>query len=110
MARLISFPFRLDATGAVASVEQDSDSEIDEQIAVAMLTRPGERFTVPTFGVNDPAFDGFLLSALQRHCIDFGPDVDVTTVETNRKTEGREQVVINWERRSADEYRAVPTA
>lgn len=106
--RLISFPFRLDATGSVASVEQDSDPEIDEQIAVAMLTRPGERLTVPTFGVNDPAFDGFLLSALQRHCLDFGPPVEVKAISSNRLTEGREQIVINWDRQ-AEGYRAVPT-
>jgi hypothetical protein len=106
--RLISFPFRLDATGAVASVEQDTDPEVDEQIAIAMLTRPGERVTVPSFGVNDPAFDGFVLSALQRQCLDFGPKVSIKAVSTNRMTEGREQIVINWER-GPEAYRGVPT-
>jgi hypothetical protein len=104
--RLISFPFQLDPTGAVATVEQDSDAEIDQQIALAMLTRPGERFQAPTFGVADPAFDRFAVGALQRHCDDFGPDVDIVTVSTDLRTEGQEQVVINWARR--DETREVP--
>lgn len=106
MPRLISFPFQLDPTGSVASVEQDSDAEIDQQIALAMLTRPGERIQVPTFGVADPAFARFAVGALQRHCDDFGPEVDITTVSTNRAFEDREEVVINWSRR--DETREVP--
>jgi len=104
--RLISFPFRLDPTGSIATVEQDSDGEIDEQIALAMLTRPGERIQAPTFGVADPAFARFAVGALQRHCNDFGPEVDITTVSTTLPAEGREEVVINWTRR--DETREVP--
>lgn len=106
MPRLISFPLRLDGSGAFASVEQGSDAEIEEQIAIGMLTRPGERITVPTFGVNDPAFNTFLPGALTRQCQDFGPDVTIKTVSINKLTEGREQVVVNWERR--DGFREVP--
>lgn len=95
----MSFPFRLDATGAVATVEQGSDTEVDEQIALAMLTRPGERIQAPTFGVADPAFAGFQLGALQRHLNDFGPGVDVVTVTKRSLVDGREEVVINWKRR-----------
>lgn len=106
MPRLIAFPFALDGTGAVATVEQDSDAEIDQHIALAMLTRPGERIQVPTFGVADPAFVGFQLGQLQRHLADFGPQVDVLTVSDQRLSEGREQVVITWQRR--DPTREVP--
>lgn len=100
MPRLISFPFRLDGTGAVASVPQDSDLEIEEQLAVAMLTRPGERIVVPTFGVADPAFDHFLVGALQRHCLDFGPDVQITQVNRSLRPDDREEVLISWARDS----------
>lgn len=105
MPRLISFPFRIDGTGAIASVDQDSDPEIEEQLAIAALTRPGERITVPTFGVADPAFDRFQLAALQRHCLDFGPDVAVTMVGSELLAGDREEVSIRWERR--DEQREV---
>lgn len=105
--RLISFPFRLDPTGSVATVEQDGDAEIGEQIALAMLVRPGERIQVPTFGVKDPAFVGFEMGALQRHLDDFGPQVDVTTVTINRAASATaEQVEINWLRR--DQIREAP--
>ncbi len=104
--RLISFPFRLDPTGSVATVEQDGDVEIGEQIALAMLTRPGERIQVPSFGVNDAAFIGFELGILQRHLDDFGPRVEVTTVSVNRTLEGRERAEVSWRRR--EETREVP--
>ena len=107
MPRLISFPPRLDGSGVFATVEQGSDAEIDEQIAIAMLTRPGERITVPTFGVNDPAFDGFVSAALIRQCTDFGPDVNIRTVSVDKLTEGRERVVIDWARKD-DDIREVP--
>jgi hypothetical protein len=97
--RLMSFPLRLDATGAIATVSQGSDTEVDEQIALAMLTRPGERIQAPTFGVADPTFAGFQLGALQRHLNDFGPEVDVVTVTKRALVDGREEVVINWKRR-----------
>lgn len=105
MPRLMSFPFRIDGTGSIASVEQGSDAEIDQQIAMAMLTRPGERVQVPTFGVADPVFANFQLGALQRHLNDFGPEVDVVTVTDKRTVEGLEEVVVNWSRR--DETREV---
>jgi len=104
--RLISFPFRLDPTGSVATVEQDGDVEIGEHIALAMLTRPGERIQVPTFGVKDPAFSGFELGALQRHLDDFGPRVEVTTVSIDGTAEGKERAEVSWRRR--DETREVP--
>lgn len=94
--RVISFPFRLGPTGSVATVEQGSDQEINEEIAVGMLTRPGERIQVPTFGVADPAFEGFILGALQRQLNDFGPDVTVTEVSSSAMVDGRQQVTINW--------------
>jgi hypothetical protein len=70
---------------------------------VAMLTHPGERITVPTFGTADPAFAGFQLAALQRHCLDFGPDVVVTAADTKLLEGDREYVALRWERAGASE-------
>lgn len=99
--RVISFPFRLDGTGAVASVEQNSDQDVEEQIALAALTRPGERIQVPTFGIVDPAFQHFQAAALQRHLIDFGPDVEITAVTMTPDGDGRERVTVSWQRKEA---------
>lgn len=95
---MISFPFRLDPNGSIATVEQDADQYVEEQIALALLVRPGERIQVPTFGTADPAFAGFQVAALQRHLIDFGPRVTVRTVSIDYTSEGQERVAVDWER------------
>jgi hypothetical protein len=99
---LISFPFRIDGTGSIASVEQDTDAEIEEQIAVAVLTRPGERITVPTFGVADPIFSRFLVGALQRHVLDFGPLIQVNEVSTTLTPDDQERVQVSWSRQTQE--------
>jgi len=100
--RLMSFPFRIGGTGTVVTVEQDSDAYVEERIAVALLTRPGERILAPGFGTADPAFAGFEAGALQRHLVDFGPAVNVRTVSVDYDHEGNERVVVDWKRREAD--------
>lgn len=95
----MSFPFRLDPGGTVVTVEQGTDTYIDEQLAVAMLTAPGERILVPTFGCNDPAFSGFEMGNLMRHVADFGPDVTIAEVGHRRHTDDTESLTITWNRR-----------
>lgn len=97
--RLISFPFRIGGTGTIVSVEQDGDAYVEERIALALLTRPGERIQAPTFGTADPAFAGFEASALQRHLVDFGPAVRVRAVDIDYDADGNERVAVDWERR-----------
>ena len=102
MAAVFDFPFRLGPGGAVAIVEQDSDRDVENLIAVAILTRPGERTLVPTFGVADPAFAGWEGPALSRHLLDFGPRVDVISATVARRggdaRGDREEVSVSWAR------------
>lgn len=88
----------------MAVVDQDSDRDIENQLAVAVLTRPGERATVPTFGIADPTFTGWEAPALSRHVLDFGPFVDVTSVIVARRggdvRGDREEVSITWSRKT----------
>lgn len=97
-ARVLSFPFRIDPSGVAATVEHGGDDEINELIAVACLTTPGERVQVPTFGVADPVFVGFELGNLQRHVLDFGPEVTVSAVNKSRRSDDREELTISWSR------------
>lgn len=102
-ARVLSFPFRLDPSGVAATVEHGSDAEVDELLAVAALTNPGERIQVPTFGIDDPSFAGFELGNMQRHVIDFGPDVTISAVRIARRADGREEVAISWTRTGGEQ-------
>jgi hypothetical protein len=98
----MSFPFRVDPSGVVATVEQGSDRDIEEQLAVALLTSPGERIQVPTFGCADPAFIGFEMGNLTRHLADFGPDVEVVEVGARRRGDDREELTVCWARRGGE--------
>ncbi|MGH3986687.1 MAG: hypothetical protein ACRDTZ_05140 [Pseudonocardiaceae bacterium] len=97
MPAVWDLPFRLGSDGAVFTVEQGSDRDTENLIAAAVLTRPGEREQVPTFGVADPAFTGWETTALGRHLLDFGPEVDITDLAITRTADNREEVAIGWE-------------
>lgn len=98
-ARILSFPFRITPSGSAATVEHGSNGEFDELIAVGVLTAPGERIQAPSFGVDDPAFTGFEVANLQRHCNDFGPPVTILVASPTRRDDDREEVTLSWERR-----------
>jgi hypothetical protein len=104
VAPVWDFPFRLGPGGSVAVVEQDSDRDIENCLAAAIYTRPGERIQAPSFGIADPAFVGWEAPALARHVLDFGPTVDVTSVVVARRggdSRGdREEVSVTWARQS----------
>lgn len=105
MAAVFDFPFGLGPGGSVAVVDQDSDKDIENLIAAALYTRPGERIQAPTFGIADPAFVGWEAPALNRHLLDFGPHVNVTSVIVARRggdSRGdREEVTVSWERKES---------
>lgn len=104
MAPVWDFPFRLGPGNAVAVVDQDSDRDIENGIAVATLTRPGERTMVPTFGIADPAFTGWEAPVLARHLLDFGPAVTVLSATVARRggdaRGDREEVNVAWQRQT----------
>ena len=105
MAQVWDFPFQLGPGGTVATVDQDSDRDVENLLAVACLTHPGERAQAPSFGIADPAFSGWELTALERHCLDFGPDVILGSVTVGRISDmsgDREVVTISWDRKTTN--------
>jgi phage baseplate assembly protein W len=49
-------PFRVDASGSVAVLDQDTDEEIAQCVQVLLSTTVGERIEVPTYGIPNPVF------------------------------------------------------
>lgn len=78
--RLISYPFRLNPNGSIATVEQESDQADAEQIAMLCLTEKGERVMVPAFGLTDPSFAGLDTGELALQIALYGPDVSISSV------------------------------
>lgn len=93
---LLAYPFRLSPSGDVATVEEGSDAQLAQEIAVAVLTRPDERPLVPGFGIADPVFQGFDADALRMHVALFGPDVDVDDVQVRFVDDHTQDVVVHF--------------
>jgi hypothetical protein len=94
---VLSYPFRLNASGQAATVEQDSEDQYAELLAALVLTRPGERDLVPGFGIPDPTFVGIDVGALEGAAAVFGPDVTITDVQVTVTGPGSQDVLIGFE-------------
>lgn len=94
--RLLAHPFRLEANGSAATVEDDTDEAHAQAIAILALTRRGERALVPGFGLTDPLFDRVALADLNLGLTDYGPAVRVTALDTTYPDDRTEQVVLTY--------------
>lgn len=97
MPALLSHPFRLAPNGALATVPQEGDQYRAEQLAMLILTRPGERPLVPDLGLADPTFAGFDGSTLQQQADAFGPAVTIVDVRVEPAPGDRQDVVVGFE-------------
>lgn len=98
---VLSFPFRLTPSGAAATVGYGTDSEVEEAIAVLVLTEIGERLMSPGFGVPDPGFAGLHMGDIQVGLNDYGPTgIRVTAVNITDKTDRQSVADIQWSRDS----------
>lgn len=51
-----AFPFKFGDQGSAEVLDQDSITEIEQNVEVLILTELGERLEVPEFGIPDPTF------------------------------------------------------
>lgn len=93
---LIAYPFRVDPGGEIATVEAGSDEQLAQELAVAVLTRTGERSLVPGFGIADPAFIGLDEDALRLHIDLYGPPVDLERVDVAYLSDTAQDVVVHF--------------
>lgn len=54
-----ALPLQVTPSGALATLPQDSPAEVTQAVAVLVSTLPGERRSVPDYGLPSPLFDGF---------------------------------------------------
>lgn len=96
MPDAISFPMRIAPSGRMAVVQQNSDAQFGELLTALVLTEPGERDLVPSFGIADPSFTGFDRVRLGLQIQMFGPPVTVTNVDVAQRTATIQDVRIEF--------------
>lgn len=97
MAPILSHPFRVLRNGPIATVEQDSDEGKAEQIAVLVLTHLGERPLAPGFGITDPAFAGVESSEVLAGIQEYGPVVNIVTVDVEWPDDHHADVLVTFD-------------
>lgn len=97
----ISFPFRVNpSTRGVATNPDGSDPEINEAVALHVMTHPGERPMRPEFGTESMPFgDGLDMGSLQLQLTTHGWEhITITDITTGTPQGGRVESVVTWER------------
>lgn len=96
MTELLSFPFRISRQGVAVTHDDMSEQYCAERLSIIVGTRPGERVMVPTFGVNDPAFEGFTAQALMIQATQYGLPVDIQRVRRSILNDAQEHVEVQF--------------
>ena len=58
MPQHLALPIAVTGSGRLAVVEQDSEADLAQSVALLLETRPGERRAEPEYGTPDPLFGG----------------------------------------------------
>lgn len=102
MSPSLSYPFRVDPiTRNAATNPSGSDPEVNEAVALHVLTEMGERPLRPDFGTVSLPFGGGLEhGALQLQLSEHGwSHIEVRNVASGAPEGNRVESVVTWERR-----------
>ena len=76
--RHLALPIRVGSDGALATVAQGSQAEIEQNVHTAARTLRGSRPGRPTFGISDPTFTDVDPDELEEQLAEHEPDALVT--------------------------------
>ena len=97
---MISWSFRLDGTGRVASVDPRSDDGQAQRIAEVCRTIKGERPLAVFFGIEDPTWRGLNVSDVAIQVATYGPfDVVVQGIESAPGPNMTQQILVTFGQR-----------
>jgi phage baseplate assembly protein W len=91
VARVLSLPLTVTANGSMATITQDHPAEIVQSVALLLDTRPGDRRTLPDYGLPDPVFGGLDPAVVAEVVAEWEPRADGATIDT--VTSGNTQTV-----------------
>lgn len=83
MARVLTLPLAVTAGGSMSTITQDHPAEIAQSVALLLDTRPGERRTLPDYGLPDQLFGrGFDEALVAEVVAEWEPRADAEIVDT----------------------------
>ena len=82
MARVLTLPLAVAPNGSIATVTQDHPAEIAQSVALLLDTRPGDRRTLPDYGLPDPVFDGVDPTLVAEVIAEWEPRAEPDLIET----------------------------
>lgn len=100
--RVLAWPFRFSA-GQAATVEQDSEADLSQQVALVLLTRRGERPLAPAFGLDDPTNRSVDAGEITAAVAAGVPGITVTDVQVRPESASTVKVDVNYARSSGDQ-------
>lgn len=77
----LALPIRVTASGALATVDQDGAEDVAQSAALLLNTRPGERRSVPDYGLPDPLFGQLDISDVVERITTWEPRADLADAE-----------------------------
>lgn len=77
----LALPVTVAADGALMSLTQDSPAEVAQSVGLLLATRPGERRSVPGYGLPDPLFAGVDLDEVAAVIEEWEDRADPATVD-----------------------------
>lgn len=85
MPEHLAFPITVTRQG-LATVEQDSDADLVQSVALLLNTRPGERRSVPDYGLPDPVFGHLSHSDVVAVVGEWEPRADLESLDIDHLT------------------------
>lgn len=95
--RVLAHPFRLDGSGAVATVEQGSLIHAAQLAQAVVATVVGERELAPDFGIPDPTGRGVSVEGIVAAIGICEPDLTVVSVEVDGGEQQDVSITVAWE-------------
>lgn len=95
MARVLSLPLTIAPNGSMATITQDHPAEITQSVALLLDTRPGDRRTLPDYGLPDYLFRGYDPALVDEVIAEWEPRADPEMVDTTSMSGGHQQIAVH---------------
>jgi len=95
MPRVLTLPLTVAANGSIATISQDHPAEVGQSVALLLDTRPGERRTLPDYGLTDMLFEGYDTDDIADAVTEWEPRATTDIVQTVTTAAGVQALTVH---------------